>query len=81
VVKITKAHIDVGKMILASPLTIWDLITDTSQWIIWGLTVKVVRNCERYIRKDSQGQVLTAVGTWRRAYARSSRNSQKKNNR
>ena len=61
-IKITKAHIDVGKMILASPLTIWDLITDTPQWTIWGPTVKAVRNSERYIRKDSQSQVLTSVG-------------------
>jgi hypothetical protein len=38
--KMTKAHIDVGKTILASPLTIWDLITYTSQWTLWGLLSK-----------------------------------------
>ena len=62
--KISKTHINVGKMFLASPDTIWDLITDTTQWPKWGPTVKAVRNSERYIHKGSQGQVLTAVGLW-----------------
>ena len=63
-VKISKTHIDVGKMFLASPHTIWDLITDTTQWPRWGPTVKAVRCSERYICKGSGGQVLTAVGIW-----------------
>jgi hypothetical protein len=64
VIKISKTHIDVGKMFLSSSHTIWDLITDTTQWPRWGPTVKAVRYTERYIRKGSAGQVLTAVGIW-----------------
>ena len=62
--KISKTHIDVGKMFLTSSHTIWDLITDTTQWPRWGPTVKAVRNTERYICEGSAGQVLTAVGIW-----------------
>jgi hypothetical protein len=63
-VKISKAQISVGKMFLASTQTIWELMTDTTQWPRWGPTVKAVRSSERYIRKGSKGQVLTAVGIW-----------------
>ena len=63
-VKISGAHINVGKMFLASPHTIWDLITDTTQWPRWGPTVNAVRNSERHIRKESRGHVLTVVGYW-----------------
>ncbi len=62
--KIARADINVGKMFLASPHTIWDLITDTTQWLRWGPTVKAVRHTERYIRKGSRGQVLTVMGIW-----------------
>ena len=62
--KISKTHIDVGKIFFTSPHTIWDLITDTYQWPRWGPTVKAVRNSERHICKGSEGQVLTAVGIW-----------------
>jgi hypothetical protein len=64
VIKISRAHINVGKMFLASPPAIWDLITDTTQWPRWGPTVKAVRSSERYIRAGSRGQVLTVVGIW-----------------
>ena len=63
-IKISKTHITVGKMFLASHHTIWDLITDTFQWPEWGPTVKAVRHAERYIRKGSRGQVLTVLGLW-----------------
>lgn len=63
-VKISKSHISAGKMFLASPYILWDLITDTTQWPRWGPTVKAVRNSERYIRQGSAGHVLTAVGIW-----------------
>ena len=63
-VKISGAHLNVGKMFLASPQATWDLITDTHQWPRWGPTVKAVRIAERYIREGSSGQVLTAMGLW-----------------
>ena len=63
-IKISGAHINVGKMFLASPHTIWDLITDTHQWPRWGPTVKAVRQSRRYICDRSTGQVLTVMGLW-----------------
>ncbi len=63
-IKLSKTHIDVGKMFVASPAVLWDLITDTTLWPSWGPTVKAVRSPERYICKGSKGRVLTAVGLW-----------------
>ena len=63
-IKISGAHINIGKMFLASPNSLWDLITDTTQWPQWGPTVKGVRISERYICTGSKGQVLTSVGFW-----------------
>ena len=63
-IKISKNQLSVGKMYPTPPLIIWDLITDTTQWPRWGPTVKAVRSSERYIRKTSEGQVLTVVGIW-----------------
>lgn len=54
----------VGKFYPASPLLVWNLITDTTQWPRWGPTVKRVQFPERFIRKDSSGQMLTAFGIW-----------------
>jgi hypothetical protein len=62
--KISREHISVGKMFSASPDMLWDLITDTSHWSRWGPTVKAVRTSERYIRKGSEGHVLTLIGIW-----------------
>ena len=62
--KISKELISVGKMFSASPDVLWDLITDTTRWSGWGPTVKAVRTPERYIRKGSEGHVLTALGIW-----------------
>ena len=63
-IKITTNRISVGKFYPASPLIVWELITDTSQWPRWGPTVKRVHFPERFIRKGSSGRVLTAFGIW-----------------
>ena len=63
-IKISLARVSIGKFIQASPLIVWDLITDTVQWPLWGPTVKKVRFPQRFIRKDSKGQVLTIFGIW-----------------
>ncbi len=63
-IKISKNRVSVGKFYPASPLLVWDLITDTSQWTRWGPTVKRVQFPDRFIRKGSSGQVLTAFGIW-----------------
>jgi len=56
--------VSVGKFYPASPLLVWNLITDTTQWPRWGPTVKRVQSPERFIRKGSSGKVLTAFGIW-----------------
>ena len=63
-IKISKNRVSVGKFYSASPLLVWDLITDTTQWPRWGPTVKEVQFPERFIREGSRGQVLTAFGIW-----------------
>lgn len=63
-IKLTSKRISVGKFYPVSPLIVWDLITDTSQWSRWGPTVKNVQLSERYIRIGSSGQVLTSLGVW-----------------
>ncbi len=62
--RISRECISVGKTFSASPHMLWDLITDTQQWPRWGPTVKAVRTSERYIRKGSEGHVLTPFGIW-----------------
>jgi hypothetical protein len=64
VIKISATQVRVGKFYSALPLTVWDLITDTDKWPQWGPTVKRVQCPERFIRKGTQGQVLTAFGIW-----------------
>ena len=63
-IKISATRISIGKFYSASPLLVWDLITDTAQWPRWGPTVKRVQLPERFIRKGSSGRVLTAFGIW-----------------
>ena len=63
-IKISATQVSVGKFYLALPLIVWDLITDTVKWPQWGPTVKRVQCPERFIRKGTQGQVLTAFGIW-----------------
>jgi hypothetical protein len=42
----------------------WQLLTDTTLWPLWGPTVRDVRCSERFIRKGSEGKVLTPIGLW-----------------
>lgn len=39
-------------------------MTDTTQWPLWGPTVRDVRCSERFIRKGSWGNVRTPIGLW-----------------
>ena len=63
-IKISLNRVSIGKFYPASPLLVWDLITDTTQWPRWGPTVKRVQVSERFIRNGSSGRVLTAFGMW-----------------
>ena len=61
-IRIYPTVIGVGKFYPCAPGIIWDLITDTLKWPLWGPTVKNVRCSERYIRRGSSGHVLTPFG-------------------
>ena len=63
-IKISANRLCVGKLYRASPLLVWDVITDTAQWPQWGPTVKSVQLPERFIRQGSRGRVLTVSGIW-----------------
>ena len=63
-IKITANRVSIGKFYPAPTPLVWDLITDTTQWPRWGPTVKRVQFPERFIRKGSSGQVLTAFSIW-----------------
>ena len=63
-IQITTSRISIGKFYPVSPLIVWDIITDTSQWPRWGPTVKNVQLSERFIRSGSSGKVLTSLGVW-----------------
>lgn len=43
---------------------VWDLITDTSRWHVWGPSVTAVESEERYIRRGSRGRVKIPFGIW-----------------
>ena len=61
-IRISPTTICVGKFYHIAPGIIWDLITDTLKWPLWGPTVKSARCSERYIRRGSKGHVLTPFG-------------------
>ncbi len=56
--------ISVSRHYHASPQVAWQLLTDTTLWPLWGPTVRGVRCTERFIRKGSEGKVLTPIGLW-----------------
>ena len=63
-IKFAAKRVMIGKWYDVAPLTIWNIITDTSQWPIWGPTVRDVQCPDRFICKGSRGKVLTALGIW-----------------
>jgi len=57
-------RLSVKKDFRASPQSAWDLLTDTTQWPLWGPTVRGVTCSDRYIRQGSCGRVRTPIGLW-----------------
>ena len=43
---------------------VWELLTDTSQWPLWGPTVRAVECPVRYICQGTSGRVRTPIGLW-----------------
>jgi len=42
----------------------WELLTDTSRWPEWGLSICEVDCPERYIKAGVTGRVKTVAGLW-----------------
>ena len=57
-------RISVSRHYHASPQMACQLLTDTILWPLWGPTVQDVSCSERFIRKGSEGKVLTPIGLW-----------------
>jgi hypothetical protein len=57
-------HFSVSRQYHASSQELWLFLTDTTLWPLWGPTVRGVRCSERFIRKGSEGKVLTPIGLW-----------------
>ncbi len=54
----------VVKVINAPVERVWDILTDTRQWPVWGPSVRRVESPQRYIDSGLQGRLKTAVGVW-----------------
>jgi len=54
----------VTKIINAPLEKVWDVLTDTWQWPIWGPSVSRVDCPQRYIYSGLQGRIKTAFGLW-----------------
>lgn len=63
-VRLTASHIEISRIINTSSQIVWDLITDTSRWVLWGPSVRAVECRDLYIRKGSQGRLKTLIGLW-----------------
>lgn len=50
--------------IAAPAAAAWKLLTDTSQWSKWGLSVRHVESAERQISSGSTGHIQTFIGIW-----------------
>jgi hypothetical protein len=57
-------HLSVSRDFHASPQRVWQLLTDTTLWPLWGPSVRSVRCSDRLIRKGSKGKVQTPIGFW-----------------
>jgi hypothetical protein len=63
-IKIGFPYIEISRPIDASPNRVWELLTDTVTWKIWGPSILAVQSSDRYIRKGSVGRVKTALRFW-----------------
>jgi hypothetical protein len=54
----------VTKTINAPLERVWDILTDTRQWPVWGPSVSRIDGPQRYIFSGMKGRLRTAVGIW-----------------
>lgn len=59
-----KNRIAICREIDARPETVWDILTDTRIWPIWGPSLLAVDCNHRYIRLGSRGRVKTVFLLW-----------------
>jgi hypothetical protein len=62
--RINLPNIETGRRVNASPEALWEVLTDTTRWMLWGPSITAVECPDRYIRKGSAGQVRTSLGLW-----------------
>ncbi len=62
--KIHAGCIHISRDIKASCRDTWEIITDTSQWPLWGPSVAEVECTERFITKGTRGRIKTTLGLW-----------------
>ena len=63
-IKIAFPYIEISRVVAAAPERVWNLLTDTSTWEVWGPTVLAVRSSDRCIKKGSHGRIQTALHFW-----------------
>lgn len=56
--------IPIGRLIQAPQSLLWDLLTDTRQWNLWGPSVAAVQSPQRHISRGTKGKVKTRLGVW-----------------
>ena len=54
----------VSKQFAVPAHSVWQLITDTRTWPVWGPTVRAVDCPDRFLQASTRGRVQTSVGIW-----------------
>jgi len=51
-------------LLAAESEIVWNIITDTHLWPLWGPSVSVVECADRFITAKSKGRLQTSLGVW-----------------
>jgi len=54
----------VTRVINASAERVWEILTDTRLWPVWGPSVQAVDCAHRHISAGVSGRIKTAIGLW-----------------
>jgi hypothetical protein len=63
-IKIARTTIEISRDMHVSADKLWNLITDTSRWIVWGPSIRAVDSPDQFIHKGSRGRVKVVFGLW-----------------
>jgi len=61
-IRLRQRELFIGRTMHASLERVWDLITDTLLWPVWGPSVSKVECEDRYIRLGTAGRIRTTLG-------------------